>query len=880
MGAALALVASCAEPGTPSGDETEVGVDAADVAIDTMTDAADVSADSDTGEVDAAADVDASDDAADTTEDANTDDVPDIDECLPGAEGCACVDGLCNADLFCIDDLCTDDCLPGEEACVCADDDFCERGLLCDRDDGLCRLPETCEELGCVPRQLCALASERCLTACEEGYEWSRTRNICVQETGSSCDPGVSGSLAEECRVQRRDCRLVAGVAECGECIEGHFAQAGLCTPGTCDDPGTDPYSRVDDCADIGRACVALDPPIGGATCGGCLDGLLEDDDGTCVPPITCDALDCAASARECDPRDGFAVCTECVDGYVELPATGECASYVECADLNCAAQSRSCEFDVTATCGGCLEGWVEVDGECACEDDGQAYWPDVDEDGFGDPTQLASCGPLPGYVANDGDCDDTTDTIHPDVVDLPDAEFADTNCDGIDGRADALVFVHPDASDATADGSMAAPFASLAAAMTAAEFADADGIALAVGVHAGPLMLEEGIHVWGGYDADAGWQRTAAAESVIRVTAPSASTDGQQVGLWAEGVSTHTRVEQLAIEVGDHAAAGGTVYGGALFGSPGVSFADVQVRVGRGGDGADGANGGPGANGVGGAGGQHGRDGGNGGAGGSHSSCPEAAGGNGGRGGSRNNYGDNGSPNGCGGAGGEDGRPWDNEGRPGEGGCTRTTAGSAGPDGAAAATPGTVAVVGARSWWQPAGGEGGGNGLPGEGGGGGGGGGGPEVLNYRGGGGGGGGSGGCGGGAGSAGAGGGGSFGLWLVDSALTAERVRIAAGDGGDGGAGGVGGVGGAGAAGGGGGGRQGVALSGSGVGGGGGAGSAGGAGGAGGGGAGGTSAGLRCVRSSVTLAADAVVLAGAAGEPAAGAASGSAAPVLGCD
>jgi hypothetical protein len=61
---------------------------------------------------------------------------------------------------------------------------------------------------------------------------------------------------------------------------------------------------------------------------------------------------------------------------------------------------------------------------------------------------------------------------VHPGAADLPDLAQLDSNCDGIDGTADAAVFVSPKGDDAN-PGTMAAPKATIEAAVaTAASFA------------------------------------------------------------------------------------------------------------------------------------------------------------------------------------------------------------------------------------------------------------------------------------------------------------------------------------------------------------------------------------------------------------------------
>ena len=788
--AALTLFACAGStPAASESDAADADTGAVDVAPTDAVDVAEADGATDDGGADADAATDGPDDGGADDADATPADSEDDAACAPGTRGCPCDDGdACIDDLVCVDDLCAPpDCPLGTDGCPCADVDFCvddlrcddgtcvvcaadapgcpcdegacDEPLFCDRD--LCIEPESCADIGCVPLQLCELEELRCVSACEIGFDWVEARNSCVPSGGTSCDRGAEDSLAEECRRQGRECRLVAGFAQCGECVPGFTELEGDCIPGTCGAPESDPYSRVEECAASGRQCRETED---GAECGDCLEGLLIDPDlGECVERRDCEDLDCGTQFRTCDPRDGLARCADCVDGYVELPGTGTCVLFEVCDDLDCAPQSRECVMDVTARCDACLPGWVEDDdGVCVCEATGgspQQYWPDDDGDGFGDPTRLGACTPLDGYVDNGDDCNDERDDVNPGESDRPDPAFDDTDCDGIDGDAERMVFLATDGDD-EGDGTREAPYATLEVATVAAAInPDIDGVAVGVGIFAGPLVVLDGVSVWGGYDPAAGWARNDRGRTVVRT---EEAADGRFAGLVASAIETATEIAFVTVETAD-APADITAYGAYLVGATGLSLVHVEIQAGRGGDGSHGTGGSAGGGGAAGGAGQAGSAGGAGGGAGRNAACPDADGGLGGRGGNTNEYGENGLPNGCGGLGGEDGRPWDNEGRPGAPGCSRTAAGAPGPDGPGAAATG--GVVDDR--WVPTPGDPGGVGFVGMGGGGGGGGGGPEILPFRGGGGGGGATGGRGGhGGGGA---GGVAFGLYCVDTVPT---------------------------------------------------------------------------------------------------------------
>lgn len=78
----------------------------------------------------------------------------------------------------------------------------------------------------------------------------------------------------------------------------------------------------------------------------------------------------------------------------------------------------------------------IEAADDTAC-DPVPWYW-DADSDGWGAGTAEHTCVAPPGYVAVDGDCDDTRPLVHPDAEELCDE--LDRNCDGdpIAGATDA----------------------------------------------------------------------------------------------------------------------------------------------------------------------------------------------------------------------------------------------------------------------------------------------------------------------------------------------------------------------------------------------------------------------------------------------------------
>lgn len=62
---------------------------------------------------------------------------------------------------------------------------------------------------------------------------------------------------------------------------------------------------------------------------------------------------------------------------------------------------------------------------------DGNNYYQDSDADGYGSDTATSACSEPDGYVATDGDCDDTNAAVYPGATDICNADGIDYDCDG-----------------------------------------------------------------------------------------------------------------------------------------------------------------------------------------------------------------------------------------------------------------------------------------------------------------------------------------------------------------------------------------------------------------------------------------------------------------
>ncbi len=445
-----------------------------------------------------------------------------------------------------------------------------------------------------------------------------------------------------------------------------------------------------------------------------------------------------------------------------------------------------------------------DTDGDNPTDDDDDNPTDDDDDD---NPTDDDDDNPTDDDDDdNPTDDDDDDDLPCPDYdgqPDIPDENFTDNDCDGIDGTLEGPYFVDPEngvdwRGEATA--TVPAKTIDYALSLIGAEDLPAQ-LYLAGGMYTQPVTVKNGVSIYGGFDANDGWVRKAETPTIIMISQPD--DEGQLRGILADAVTEETDVAFLTVSVSpNHTVPGGSSYGAWIRNSDNLSFHHITFAVGAGGAGMPGVEGAAGAGGETGDPGQNGKKDGSddstdGGAG-AVASCGDdnTRGGNGGRGG----YGDDNDPSPRAGAdspagtdGGAGSATAHNDGAPGVSG----EPGTAGQDGAGAYQD---SIVNENGLFVAPSGTNGTNGTNGVGGGGGGGGGGSNdgeigFEEYWGGAGGGGGGGGCLGAAALGGGGGGGSFGLFWVNSVPRVFNCSITVSNGGKGGDGGAGGLGGAG-------------------------------------------------------------------------------------
>ncbi len=516
---------------------------------------------------------------------------------------------------------------------------------------------------------------------------------------------------------------------------------------------------------------------------------------------------------------------------------------------------------------------------------------------GAGPCVTLSVVTPLVDFD-NDGfdstiDCDDTDSAVHPGAEDLPDDAFVDSNCDLIDGDEADAVFVSSSGSDSATCGPIAEPCGTVQWGIDRATSLGLGNVYVAAGDYAESVILADGVSVYGGYDAGAGWSRDPGT-NVSRVTGVDGAIEGRAITLLADAISSATIVADLTL-VGPDAAGtlpdgqGRSSYVVVVRNSTGtMQLRGNTIQAGNGAAGANGTDGtmAAGSPAAGGGIGQPAEE--------FVAACDDSTRGNGGSGASSALAGAAGGAGGVGGTMDTDcanypltfdatatpGQPGANAETSGGGfglggssnlACLPGLSGQAGQPGADGASGGGAIANGLLTgdFWHAADGLAGGAGADGTGGGGGSGSGGCDTgKDSYGAGGGGGGAGGTGATtAGSGGYGGGGSFAVFLMSSSPNLESNEIQLGAAGDGGSGGDAGAGQTG-------GPSGAGGSGSGVdsgdGGMGGAGGSGGHSGAGGGGAGGITVGVYSTAGSAPTVSGNTSSGGTAGSGGAGGAS----------
>jgi hypothetical protein len=418
----------------------------------------------------------------------------------------------------------------------------------------------------------------------------------------------------------------------------GDFKDPGLylCPPAT---PPSGTVTNNDDCDDANPAvfpgmielCDGIDNDCDTATPDSSTaipwypdaDGDLRAQQGSTDIVLSCDMVeDRSPFAIDCDDTDpdrypgNPEVCdgkdNDCVGGvddgvaiqpaYLDLDGDGYgtgSAVNVCLPQANYALLGGDCDDSNPAIHPGATEvPGDEVDGDC---NGAELCYQDLDDDLFHGSATITSSDvdcQDPGEASPEmagGDCDDGRPDINPVALDLTDDSYADENCDGIDGDAARTLFVDRSVllpPMMPRNGTRSAPYASVQQAIAVADASYLyDHIAINEGTYEGPIYLESGVSLTGGYSRVNGWARSPAYETTIENLGELDPSAPMLLGVAGVDLIDPTILRSLTIRTGDAppSFSSKAIY---LRNTPGVTLVDLVAEAGAGGDGVNGLSG------------------------------------------------------------------------------------------------------------------------------------------------------------------------------------------------------------------------------------------------------------------------------------------------
>ena len=160
--------------------------------------------------------------------------------------------------------------------------------------------------------------------------------------------------------------------------------------------------------------------------------------------------------------------------------------------------------------------------------------------------------------------------------ADLPDDDFADSNCDGIDGDRAHAIFVAPAGNDSS-PGALETPLKTIAKALTIAASSHKD-VYVCTGTYAENVAVAQGVGIYGGYDCTHGWQRTNDRATI----APS-----KGIPLSMRDVASAVTIDRVTLKAADAYDASASSIAALVVRSANVTLNHASLEAGRGADGA-----------------------------------------------------------------------------------------------------------------------------------------------------------------------------------------------------------------------------------------------------------------------------------------------------
>jgi rRNA maturation protein Nop10 len=433
-------------------------------------------------------------------------------------------------------------------------------------------------------------------TECEPGFFLFQGGVVCLPLPDNLCQPCQTDN---DCLVPSSTClTLSGGGSVCGRGCDADSPYGTTCPLG---------YS----CTDVGSGDMQCVPNSGSCSCNVSNVGLER----------PCDAMGCPGLER-CENNMGsfeFAMCS--ADGLVPEVCDGadnDCDTAVDedYTDAmgrytrieHCGACGNNCTFlwsppvnHAVAFCDGSLPTPACAIQECVTEviDTVLTDWVNAN----GQPADGCECQRVSGNTDVDPPDVEFFNTMGARAYPGVEARYVDENCDGIDGVIADALFVSAAAAPG-GDGSLAQPFRTIGAAITALPMSSAEYILVAAGTYAETVTLTAGVELYGGYSADFRTRNIATLPSTIRPPAPALGA-GAVAALRATGIRgpTPTVVSGFVLAGFDQGAVPATGAGGATYAVI-LNDCDSSVvlhnnRI-EGGDGGRGASGTVGAAGFG----------------------------------------------------------------------------------------------------------------------------------------------------------------------------------------------------------------------------------------------------------------------------------------